>query len=213
VEELCKLYWKPIYGFLRRRGLTPEDAQDAAQGFFVTLLDEDLFAKAEQDSGKMRSFLLGALQRWQRSQWRKAMAEKRGGGQGLLSLEAMHEEDGFEASGAEGDTPEHFFEKSCAMVLLESAMQRLANEQAAAGKAAAFEILRPMLSPVSGSEPPSHQDAAKALNLSPEALRIALHRLRKRFAEVLRDAVADTLTHPTEEAIQAEIEALKQAFG
>jgi RNA polymerase sigma-70 factor (ECF subfamily) len=99
------------------------------------------------------------------------------------------------------------------MVLLESAMQRLANEQAAAGKAAAFEILRPMLSPVSGSEPPSHQDAAKALNLSPEALRIALHRLRKRFAEVLRDAVADTLTHPTEEAIQAEIEALKQAFG
>ena len=192
--------------------MSTADAQDAAQGFFVSLLDEDLFTKAAEDSGKMRSFLLGALQRWQRGEWRKSMAEKRGGGQDILSLEVLQEEDGYESPGADSDSPEHYFEKSCALVLLENAMSRLAREQAAAGKEQAFNILRPLLSP-SGEAAPSHEEAAAALRLSPEALRVTLHRMRKRFAEVLRDAVADTLTNPTEDAVQGELEALKRAFA
>ena len=213
VEELCTLYWRPIYGFLRRRGLAQADAQDATQGFFVSLLDEDLFAKASEDTGRMSSFLLGALQRWQRGEWRKSMAEKRGGGKELLSLDMLKDEEDFDASDAETETPEHYFEKTCALQVLENAMQRLAREQAAAGKGEAFTVLRPLLAPMPGGAAPSYEEAAQALRISAEALRVTLHRLRKRFAEVLRDTVADTLTNPTEEAVQSELNALRAAFS
>lgn len=212
LEELCVLYWRPIYGFLRRRGLAVAEAQDATQGFFQSLLEEDLFAKAQADSGRMRSFLLGALQRWQRGEWRKAQAGKRGGGRELLSLDVMAEDDGFEVADSAGDTPERHFEKSCALALLEAAMQRLAKEQAAAGKEVAFTVLRPLLAPLGGQAAITQEEAAEQLHLTPEALRVTLHRLRKRFAEVLRDTVADTLTEPTEEAIQGELDALRAAF-
>lgn len=213
LEELCGLYWRPIYGFLRRRGLPVAEAQDAAQGFFLSLLEEDLFSKAQEETGRMRSFLLGALQRWQRGEWRKGQAEKRGGGQELFSLEVMAEEDGFEAAGSDDDTPERHFEKSCALVLLEAAMQRLEKEQTAAGKWVTFQTLRPLLAPLGGQVPLIQEAAAQRLRLTPEALRVALHRLRKRFAEVLRETVADTLTDPTEESIRDEMDALRAAFG
>ena len=213
VEELCTLYWRPIFGFLRRRGLSQADAQDATQGFFLSLLEEDLFAKAAEDTGRMRSFLLGALQRWQRGEWRKGMAEKRGGGKELLSLDMLQDEEDFDASAADTATPEHYFEKSCALVLLENAMQRLAREQAAAGKGEAFAVLRPLLAPIGGAAVPTYEEAAQTLRISAEALRVTLHRLRKRFAEVLRDAIADTLTDPTEAAIQSELDALRVAFS
>lgn len=213
LEELCGLYWRPIYGFLRRRGLSAAEAQDAAQGFFLSLLEEDLFAKAQAETGRMRSFLLGALQRWQRGEWRKGMAEKRGGGQELFSLEVMAEEDGFEAAGADDETPERHFEKSCALALLEAAMQRLAKEQSAAGKGETFETLRPLLAPLGGEAFVTQEEAAKRLRLKPEALRVTLHRLRKRFAEVLRETVTDTLTDPTDAAIQGEMDALRATFG
>lgn len=212
LEDLCALYWRPIYGFLRRRGLAVAEAQDATQGFFLSLLEEALFTKAQAETGRMRSFLLGALQRWQRGEWRKAQAEKRGGGKELLSLELMAEDDGFEAAGAEDDTPERHFEKSCALALLEAAMQRLAKEQSAAGKQETFAVLRPLLAPLGGETALSQEDAARQLRLTPEALRVTLHRLRKRFAEVLRATVADTLIDPTEEAIQDELDALRAAF-
>jgi DNA-directed RNA polymerase specialized sigma24 family protein len=188
------------------------EAQDATQGFFLSLLEEDLFAKAQAETGKMRSFLLGALQRWQRGEWRKVQAEKRGGGQELFSIE-MLAEDGFEPAGAENETPEKHFEKSCALALLEAAMQRLAGEQNAAGKMEAFAVLRSLLAPLDGGATISHEEAARQLRLTPEALRVTLHRLRKRFAEVLRDTVADTLAHPTDEAIQEELAALRMAFA
>ncbi|MBL9132983.1 MAG: sigma-70 family RNA polymerase sigma factor, partial [Verrucomicrobiaceae bacterium] len=193
LEDLCGLYWRPIYGFLRRRGLAVAEAQDAAQGFFLSLLEEDLFAKAQAGTGRMRSFLLGALQRWQRGEWRKGMAEKRGGGNELFSLDVMAEEDGFEVAGADDDTPERHFEKSCALALLEAAMRRLAQEQSAAGKGQVFDTLRPLLAPLSGEAAITQEEAARHLRLTPEALRVTLHRLRKRFAEVLRETVADTL--------------------
>jgi RNA polymerase sigma factor (sigma-70 family) len=213
LDDLCALYWRPIYGFLRRRGLGVAEAQDATQGFFLSLLNEDLFAKAQAETGRMRSFLLGALQRWQRAEWRKAHAEKRGSGQQLLSLELMAEETGYEASGSEDDTPERHFEKSCAIALLEAAMQRLSREQSAAGKEEAFNWLRPLLAPLGGDAGITNEEAAQQLRLTPEALRVTLHRLRKRFAVILRETVADTLAHPTEESIQDEMDALRAAFG
>lgn len=213
LEELCGLYWRPIYGFLRRRGLPVPEAQDATQGFFLSLLEEDLFAKAQAGTGRMRSFLLGALQRWQRGEWRKGQAQKRGGGDELISLDAMTDEEGFEPAGSSDDTPERHFEKSCALSLLEAAMQRLAREQSAAGKSEVFQTLRPLLAPLDGEATLTQEEAARRLRLTPEALRVTLHRLRKRFAEVLRETVADTLTDPTEEMIREEMDALRAAFG
>jgi RNA polymerase sigma-70 factor (ECF subfamily) len=213
LEDLCTLYWRPIYGFLRRRGMPVEEARDATQGFFVSLLEEDLFAKAQSDSGRMRSYLLGALQRWQRGEWRKGQAEKRGGGREIFSLDAMADDDDFEAAGSEHDTPEHHFEKSCAFALLESALKRLAEEQRTAGKERAFVILKPLLAPLAGESVPSHEEAAAQLHCTPEALRVTLHRLRKRFGEVLRVVVADTLVDPTPEAIQEELDALRMALS
>lgn len=212
LEELCRLYWKPIYGFLRRRGMPLAEAQDATQGFFLSLLKEDLFLKAQAELGRMRSFLLGALQRWQRDEWRKVHAEKRGGGLELFSLEGLMEQDDLEVAGSLEETPEQHFEKSCALSLLEAAMQRLAKEQLASGKADCFETLRPLLAPLVDEITITQEEAARRLRVTPEALRVTLHRLRKRFAEVLRETVADTLMKPTEEAISEEMRALRAAF-
>lgn len=214
LEELCSLYWQPIHGFLRRRGLPFEEARDATQGFFMALLEEDLFAKASADHGRMRSFLLGALQRWQRGEWRKSQAEKRGGGVALFSLDQLSEEDGFEAPGDDTETPEHYFERKCAMATLEAAMQRLAHEQAASGKEKAFAVLRPLLAPAADARSSmSGEEAARLLGVTPEALRVNLHRLRARFAKLLREVVADTLANPTEVAVQEELDALRMALS
>ena len=214
LEELCSLYWQPIHGFLRRRGLPFEEARDATQGFFVALLDEDLFAKANADHGRMRSFLLGSLQRWQRGEWRKSQAEKRGGGAAIFSLEQLSEEDGFEAPGDEAESPERYFERKCAMVTLEAAMHKLAREQAAAGKEKAFSVLRPLLAPAAdGGSSMTGEEAARMLGITPEALRVNIHRLRARFAKLLREVVADTLANPTDEAVQEELDALRMALS
>lgn len=125
----------------------------------------------------------------------------------------MADDDDFEAAGDANDTPEHHFEKSCALAMLESSMQRLADEQKAAGKGEAFEVLRPLLAPLSGEAALSHEEAASRLRCTPESLRVTLHRLRKRFAEVLRAAVADTLADPTPEAVQEELDALRAALS
>lgn len=207
--ELCGLYWMPVYAFLRRRGMGAADAQDAAQGFFVSLLDEDGFAKADAEAGKMRSFLLGALQRWQRGEWRKSSALKRGGDREIFSMDALEAEKGFQAE-ENGISPEDEFDRRCAMAILEAALQRLAEEQEAAGKGKAFAVMRPLLSPA-GTKTSQEQVAAE-LGLSAEALRVALHRLRKRFGELLRETVADTLAKPDAASVDEEMAALRRVM-
>ncbi len=213
VNELCALYWRPIYGFLRRRGLGPAEAQDLTQGFFLALLEEDLFSKARSESGKMRTFLLGALQRFQRGEWRKGQAEKRGGGRRPLSFEQMTDEEGFDPPGDPSDTPEKYYERTCALAILQTAMLKLASEQDAAGKSDAFEVLRPLLAPVGSNVALSQEAAAAKLRLTPEALRVTLHRLRKRYAELLRESVAETLADPDEESVAREMQALRIALS
>lgn len=204
--ELCGLYWMPVYAFLRRRGMGAADAQDAAQGFFASLLEEDGFLKADADAGKMRSFLLGALQRWQRGEWRKSAALKRGGDREIFSMDALEAEKGFQVEEG-GVSPEDEFDRRCAVAILGAALQRLGDEQEAAGKGKAFAVMRALLSPAGGNV--SQESVAAELGLSAEALRVALHRLRKRFGELLRVTVADTLSAPTEEAVNEEMAALR----
>lgn len=214
LEDLCRLYWQPIYSFARRRGHSPADAEDLAQGFFARLLDEDLFAKADASTGKLRSFLLGAFQRHQREEWRKAAAAKRGGGQVILSIDNDESEAAFQAEDTSVLSPEVAYEKQCALALLADAMSRLAKEQAAAGRTQAFELLRPLLSPDGDTdEAQSHQRIATALGQTVEASRAAIYRLRKRFREVLRDTVADTLDDPTDQTVDEELLALRSALS
>lgn len=207
--ELCRLYWMPVYAFLRRRGLNAADAQDAAQGFFVSLLEEDGFARADAAVGKMRTFLLGSLQRWQRGEWRKSTALKRGGGDEIFSMDAMGAEGQYQPEDL-GESPEDEFDRRCARIILETALNRLGEEQHAAGKGRAFIMLRPLLSP-SGTAI-SQEIVARELGLTAEAVRVALHRLRKRFGELLRMTVADTLVNPDEHAVNEEMAALKRVL-
>lgn len=212
--ELCRIYWQPIYSFARRRGVPPSDAEDLAQGFFIRLLEDGLFAKADASAGRLRSFLLGAFQRYQREEWRKTMAAKRGAGQVLISFDAEDSEAAFLAEDPSAESPERLFEKQCARALLESAMKRLAAEQASIGKDRAFALLRPLLSPSEdGDEGGTHEEISTALGLTVEASRAAVYRLRKRFREILREVVADTLSHPTAESIDEELMALRAALS
>jgi RNA polymerase sigma factor (sigma-70 family) len=212
--ELCRIYWQPIYSFARRRGASPADAEDLAQGFFMRLLEEGLFAKADASAGRLRSFLLGAFQRYQREEWRKTMAAKRGGGQSPLSFDADDPEESFQAEDPSAESPERIFERHCARALLEAAMKRLAAEQASIGKDRAFALLRPLLSPSEdGDEGGTHEEIATALGLTVEASRAAVYRLRKRFREILRETVADTLIQPTPESVDEELMALRAALS
>lgn len=212
--ELCRIYWQPIYSFARRRGASPADAEDLAQGFFIRLLEEGLFAKADASAGRLRSFLLGAFQRYQREEWRKTMAAKRGGGQSLLSFDADDPEESFQAEDPSAESPERIFERHCARALLETAMKRLSAEQTSIGKDRAFALLRPLLSPSEdGDEGGTHEEIAAALGLAVEASRAAVYRLRKRFREILRETVADTLIRPTPESIDEELMALRAALS
>jgi len=212
--ELCRIYWQPVYSFARRRGASPADAEDLAQGFFIRLLEEGLFAKADASAGRLRSFLLGAFQRYQREEWRKTMAAKRGGGQSILSFDADNPEESFQAEDPSAESPERIFERHCARALLEAAMKRLAAEQASIGKDRAFALLRPLLSPSEdGDEGGTHEEIATALGLTVEASRAAVYRLRKRFREILRETVADTLIQPTPESVDEELMALRAALS
>jgi RNA polymerase sigma-70 factor (ECF subfamily) len=213
LEDLCKMYWQPLYGFCRRRGASPADAADLVQGFFASLLKEDLFGKANADHGKLRSFLLGALQRYQRNEWRAAAAEKRGGGQVPLSMDAEESELAFQLEDPSAISPEQAYEKQCALSLLETALQKLRAEHVATGREKMFELLRPLISPVSGDEgSASHEDLAAGLGMTPEASRAAVYRMRKRFRELLREAVADTLASPDSLSVDEELESLRRAL-
>ena len=214
LNELCAIYWQPVYSFARRRGHSPQDAEDLAQGFFLRVIDESLLGKADATQGKLRSFLLGAFQRYQREEWRKDTALKRGGGAVIFSMNSHEAEAAFKAEDPSVASPEEEFERRCALALLEAAMKKLGAEQSALGRGKAFEQLRPLLSPSSGGDDAqSHATLAASLGLTEEASRAAVYRLRKRFREILRDVVADTLENPTEAAVDEELLALRSALG
>jgi len=213
LEDLCLIYWHPLYSFSRRRGASPSDAADLVQGFFVSLLNEDLFSKAESDAGHLRSFLLGAFQRYQRNEWRTASAAKRGGGTISFSMDVEDSESAFQLEDTSAISPDQAYEKQCALALLKTALGKLREEHVSTGRKKTFDLLRPLISPdPADGEVPSHEAIAEALGMTPEASRAAIYRMRKRFRELLREAVADTLANPSSLAIDAELDALREAL-
>ncbi|MCB1237546.1 MAG: sigma-70 family RNA polymerase sigma factor [Verrucomicrobiae bacterium] len=196
LEQLCRQYWPPLYAFLRYRGLGPHDAEDLTQAFFANLLEKHWLRAADREKGRFRTFLLTALKRFQAKEWERARAQKRGGGQRLLSLDT----EGFETayvsgSGAEAALPaETLYDRRWALALLEAAMRRLREEYERAGKAAEYETLKPALTADRGGAP--YADLAAELGIEPASARSSVHRLRRRFRDLFREEVAATVADP-----------------
>lgn len=195
LETLCRIYWYPLYAYVRQRGYLPEDAQDLTQEFFAQLLEKDWLASLEPDpqAGRFRCFLLTALNRFLLNEYDRRTAAKRGGGREILSLDNERSEGRFANEPKTDDTPEKSFDRRWALALLDSALARFRQETMASGKARQFELLSPFLS--REAAPGEYATIAEALAMSAGAVGVAVHRLRQRYGEVVREEVANTVAH------------------
>ena len=190
LEVLCRLYWVPLYAFARRQSLSPAEAEDVTQSFFMHLLAGDAIANANQEKGRLRSFLLGALKHFI-SNWRRAEATVKRGGRFLRVEFDTGEVEAVCAQREDGLSPDEFYERRWAVALLDHALKDLELEHARAGKAEQFAVLSEYLL-VHGKDA-QHAEAAAKLGMTEGAARVAVHRLRKRFRERLREHVAATV--------------------
>jgi RNA polymerase sigma-70 factor (ECF subfamily) len=195
---LCQTYWYPIYAFIRRRGYSAIDAQDCTQEFFATLLEKDYVQDADRERGRFRTFLLTAVTRFLAKQRERERAAKRGGGRLVLSLDLDAGEGRYQLEPVEHWTPERLFERRWALTLLEQVLARLGERYAEQGKRDLFETLKVFLTyPETAG---MHADLAAQLGMTEGALKVAVHRLRRRYREMLKDEITETVTHPDEMA-------------
>lgn len=192
MSALCRDYWYPLYAFVRRRGHAPHDAQDLTQAFFLSLLETN--AAANPARGKFRSYLLGALKNFLANDWHRAQAQKRGGGQRLVEWDALDAEARYALEPAEQSDADTLYDRRWALELLSRAMEKLRAEFAARGEAETFELLKGTLN---GAEPP-RQQIAQQLGMTEGALKVAIHRLRQNYREVLRAEIAETVNSAAE---------------
>lgn len=188
MAALCRDYWYPLYAFVRRRGHAPHDAQDLTQGFFVSLLEGNA-TMADPSRGKFRSYLLGALKHYLANEWHRANTQKRGGGQRIVEWDALDPEARYALEPADQIDADAFYDRRWAMELLDRAMTRLRAEFAAKGEEESFDALKGTLT---GAESP-REELAEKLSMSEGALKVAVHRLRQSYREVLRSEIADTV--------------------
>jgi len=194
LSELCELYWYPLYAFVRRQGIDADAASDLTQGFFARFIELESLQSARQDRGRFRSYLLGAVKHFIANERQRAIAQKRGGGVKIVSFDPLDAESRYQREPAHDLTPEHVFERRWALLLIERALDQLANEMRARGKAKEFERLRPFLVEDPGDD--SYRAAGTELGLSEGAVKVLIHRLRRRFRDHLRGAIAETVTSP-----------------
>lgn len=207
--ELCLEYWKPIFSYLRADGFTREDAEDLTQGFFVAALESDLFEKVDRELGSLRSYLLGALKNFVQGQGRKNRAQKRGGRFHFVPIDTLGEERTrrFRVTLTAPDlSPDLAFDRRWAECLLESTLAGMREEYAAAGKERHYEVLRPLLDGGGDSS-----QAAVELGISEGAMRVLLHRFRKRYRDRVRRQIRNTIAPGLDEA--AEFTHLLEAMG
>jgi RNA polymerase sigma-70 factor (ECF subfamily) len=196
LEKLCRAYWFPIYAFVRRRGHSPHDAQDLTQEFFARLLEKNYLAGVDRAKGRFRSFLLGAVKHFLANEWDKARAQKRGGGKSPVPIDFSSAETSFGVEPADQWTAEKIFDRRWALALLELVLRRLREEHVRDGKEKLFEQLKPTLTEASRSI--SYAEIATRLGSSEGAVKVAVHRLRQRYRELLRAEIADTVASPAD---------------
>jgi len=196
LEHLCQNYWYPIYAFIRRRGSSPHQAEDLTQSFFAHLLEKESLAKVDRQKGKFRSFLLGTLKNFLANEWDKSLAAKRGGKRQFISLDAEAGEAVFLQESDLAAPEERLFDRRWALIVVEAVLARLGREYAAAKKEKLFSTLEKGLTE---DMPASvYGEWATELGMTQEAVRVALHRLRRRFGKELREEIAQTVSDPSE---------------
>jgi RNA polymerase sigma factor (sigma-70 family) len=208
LEQLCTTYWPPIYSFLRRQGYGPHDSEDLTQEFFTRLLQKNSFGAVDRAKGRFRSFLLASLKHFLANEWDKAKAQKRGGGKVLLLVDAGKAETSYRVEPVELLTPDKIYERRWALTLLERVLNLLRAEYTAHGKAEVFQQLKGTLSGDSPSE--TYAKLAQRLGASEGAIKVAVHRLRQRYRDLLRAEIAQTVSSPGE--IEEELRALFTAL-
>jgi RNA polymerase sigma-70 factor (ECF subfamily) len=208
LAELCHAYWKPLYAHARRHSLSPADAEDSVQGFFARLLRLESLAKVERERGRFRAFLLGSFNHYLADLRDHTRAEKRGAHL-LAPLDTAAAEAAFANTAAPDLPPDRAFDRAWALALLETVTTRLRDEHIATNRTALFDALSPSLAGRRADI--AHSDLAAKINLSEPAIRVALHRLRKRYRELLRDEIAQTVAR--EDDIDDELRLLLTALS
>jgi RNA polymerase sigma-70 factor (ECF subfamily) len=201
MAQLCQTYWYPLYAYVRKKGHAAPDAQDLTQEFFARLLAGNYVGGADGRKGKFRSFLLGTFEHFLAKEWRRAQAQKRGGGRTLASLDAMDAENRYLVEPADELTAERIFDCRWADTVLGQAMTRLREECQSEGKALLFEKAEPLLS--GGGAGEAYTTLAASLGMNEGAFKMAVHRLRRRYGELVRAEIAQTVSTP--EAVEEEL--------
>jgi len=191
LAELCEKYWQPLYFFVRRRGYSVEEAQDLTQAFFADILERDALKQVARERGRFRSFLLACLKNFLSDEWDKRRAQKRGGGIPTVSLDFTSLEGGQPPQAVDNLTPEKLYERQWALAVLDQALKCLEQDYASSGKAQLFEMAAPALT--GGPGDLSYRQIGEQLGLSEGAVKVAVHRLRKRYRKHLIDVISQTV--------------------
>jgi len=208
---LCENYWYPLYAYVRRKGHSAEEAPDLTQAFFAQLLEKNNLRVADPAKGKFRAFLLSSLSHFLANEWDKVRAQKRGGGKAPLRLDQQDAEQRYGLEPTHNLTPEKLFERRWALTVLDRVLAQLEEDLRSSGKAAHFEILKAHL--MQSAEDESYAQAAEKLGMSTGAVKVAIHRLRRRYRDLLKAEIGGTVAHPNRpEEIEAEIRDLFAAL-
>ena len=209
LEKLCQTYWYPLYAFVRRQGHGPHDAQDLTQEFFARLLEKNYLDDVRRERGKFRSFLLASMKHFLANEWDRARTQKRGGAQVHVPIDTQSAETRYGLEPAHDQTPEKLFERRWALTLLDNVLSRLREEFVASGKADQFDQLKVALTADKRAVP--YAELGARLGMSQGAVKVAVHRLRARYREVLRAEIANTVSSPTD--VEEEIRQLFAALA
>ena len=208
LEELCRVYWYPLYAYVRRHGHSKEDAEDLTQTFFERFLQKNYLEGLSAERGRFRAFLLASLKHFLANEWDRAGRQKRGAHVTHLSLDWRDADTRYQLDLRDDLSPDKLYDRAWAVALLERVVARLRDECAAEGKTELFMQLKPLL--MADKTTISYPQAAAALGISEEAARVAVHRLRRRYRALLREEIAQTLAEPAR--VEEEMRTLFAAF-
>lgn len=209
LEELCRTYWYPLYAYIRRRGFSRADAEDLTQSFFTRLLEKNFPANLNSEKGRFRAFLLASLKHFLANERDKSRAQKRGGGVAALSLDWQTADTKFQVADTNEPSPDKAFDREWALALLARVIGRLQDECVAEGKAKLYDQLKVFLTAGKGES--AQAEVARSLGMEEGAVRVAIHRLRKRYRQLLRDEITNTLSDAS--MVDEEMRALFGAFA
>lgn len=209
LATLCAAYWPPLYAYIRRRGYEVPEAEDLTQAFFARLLEKNYLGEANREKGKFRSFLLASLKHFLANEWDRSRAQKRGGGITIIPLEMNSAEGLYRADLL---SPEKLFERRWALMVIDLVLKRLEGEFINSGKSQLFDRIKIFLS--GADDKVSYRQIAAELGMSDGAVKVAVHRLRRRFRELMRAEIAKTIPDPDQPGeVDAEIRSLLAALS